>query len=100
MQEQFTRIVRIDEDDHDHIFGGKSPLDGVAIVNAVCSLASRGPAVVVVDLDTSNAREFAGFTKLPEWPVPVVWAADLKPEPDGESGTVIASPVLGGKVDP
>jgi CHASE2 domain len=100
VQERFTRIVQIDEDDHDHIFGGKLPLDGGALVNAVCSVSSRGPAIVVVDLDTSNPREFTKLTRLPDWPTPVVWAADLERAYEGKHGTVIASPVLGGKIHP
>jgi CHASE2 domain-containing sensor protein len=79
-QEQVTRIVRIDPEDHATIFGGRSPLSAVALVNAACSLATRGASVVVVDLDTSSPLAFPADArlrfKLPRSPVPIIWAAD------------------------
>src|SRR5258708_2149874 len=60
-QARVTRIVRIDEEDQ-KILGGQVPVDGLALVNAVCDLIKSSPALVVVDIETASERSFpAGF---------------------------------------
>ena len=98
-QERYTRIVRIDAADHRLIFGGRSPLFGDKIVQAVCAVASRGPRAVVVDLDTSSELDFPEGLALPQWPVPVIWAADA----DSLGSSQVkrgADPILGGRLEP
>ena len=98
LQERSTRIVRVDEREHRYIFGGRSPLFGDKIVQAVCALVSRGPSVVVVDLDTSAEYDFPQKLTLPQWPVPVIWATDVD---DTQSANQLKpDPVLGGRVEP
>lgn len=65
-------IVRITDDDYQKHFGGKSPLDPVKLREVVGAIASAGPKVIGVALDTS-ASEFKTLDVPPEWP-PVVWA--------------------------
>ncbi|MBK7928991.1 MAG: hypothetical protein IPJ98_16360 [Bryobacterales bacterium] len=40
---RFTRIVRIDAEDHETILGGQTPVNGPALIYAVCSLAASKP---------------------------------------------------------
>src|SRR5258707_526877 len=40
-----TRIVRIDADDQKNVLGGQSPINGTALVNAVCAIVKSSPAV-------------------------------------------------------
>ena len=97
-QEQATRIVRIDPDDHKEIFSGRSPLRGPAIAAAVCAVARSRPAVIVVDLDTSNADEFPENVRIADAGVPVVWAVDAVSTVDGEGRLIeTADAVLGGR---
>jgi|SRR5579862_935823 len=97
-QEHFTRIVRIGPEDHERIFNSRSPLNSPALYESVCALLRRGPAVVVVDIDTSNDKEYKGFR------VPtsgnVVWARDLVQIPSGSGRRFAADPVLGGYLEP
>lgn len=98
-QERFTRIVRIDPEDYKRIFEGHSPLSGIAIVETVCAIAKHGPAVVVVDLDTSSESSFAEGFKWDSIPVPVVWAVDTTSSVDSDGRLVQqADPVLGGRL--
>jgi len=82
VQARFTRIVRIDEEDQKQILGGRVPINGIALVNAVCALVRSSPAVVVVDIDTSSEQSFAQGFRLPHLGTPVIWAVDA----DWESG--------------
>lgn len=67
-------IVAITETDYQKKFGGKSPLDPVELRNVIEAIASAGPKVIGVDVDTSSA-EFQALT-LPANLPPVIWARD------------------------
>jgi CHASE2 domain len=71
-----VRLVRIEEEDQRRILGGQSPVNGVALVNAVCALVRSAPAVVVVDIDTGSDQSFPDPFSLPKMGAPVVWAID------------------------
>ena len=75
-QEHFTRIVRISPEDHQMIFDSRSPLPGPALYQSICAQLRRGPAVLVVDLDTSNEQEYERFQVLTSGKI--VWHATLR----------------------
>jgi CHASE2 domain-containing sensor protein len=65
--------VLIKDQDHEALFGGKSPLDPMALQRLVQALAAAGPRVIAVNLDTSAP----GFRALePPAGVPVIWARE------------------------
>ena len=98
-QEHFTRIVRIDPEDYTRIFRGQSPLSGVAIAETVCAIAKHGPAVVVVDLDTSSESSFPPGFDSKSISIPVVWAVDTTSSVDSDGRLVQQpDPVLGGRL--
>jgi hypothetical protein len=100
-QERYTRIIRIGPDDHRYIFGGRSPLLGDKIVQAVCAVARRGPSAVVVDLDTSSELDYPQGLALPHWPVPVIWGTDVGAFQSTQGKVTLgADPILGGRVEP
>jgi CHASE2 domain-containing sensor protein len=65
-------IVRITDEDYQKYFGGKSPLDPARVHDIIDKIATAGPTVIAVDLDTS-AEAFQSFQPAPDWP-PVIWA--------------------------
>jgi hypothetical protein len=95
---RFTRIVRIDEEDEKRILGGRSPIDGVALVNAVCALVRSAPAVIVVDIDTASDQSFPPAFRLPAMGAPVVWAVDADWEPGQNGLNLKSSRVIGGRL--
>ena len=98
-QESVTRLVRVNDESYQRIFGGQSPLDGPSVVGAACALASRGAAVVVVDLDTSSPSRYPEGFELPASPVPIVWAVDARRSSDAEGRPYLeAGMVLGGRL--
>jgi hypothetical protein len=97
-QEHFTRIIRIDTEDHKKVFDARSPLPSVALRQSVCALLRRGPAVLVVDLDTSNEREYQSFKNLNA--TNLVWARDATYVASGTGFKLAADPVLGGQSEP
>jgi CHASE2 domain-containing sensor protein len=85
---KYCRIVKIDSEDYNQYFGGVSPLDHDKLKCAIEKLLELGPAVIVVDFDTSAAK-FADLTSLGDR---IVWArgADVDAK-----GRVTPQPVLG-----
>jgi CHASE2 domain-containing sensor protein len=65
-------VVRITDDDYQKYFGGRSPLDPAQLYRIIEMIASAGPKVIAVDLDTS-AETFQSFQVPPGWP-PIIWA--------------------------
>jgi CHASE2 domain-containing sensor protein len=53
---QFVCVVTINDDDYLRIFGGKSPLDPKTVMTLVSAVADGNPAVIGVDIDTSDAQ--------------------------------------------
>jgi CHASE2 domain-containing sensor protein len=53
---QFVCVVTINDDDYLRIFGGKSPLDPRTIMTLISAIADGNPAVIGVDIDTSDAE--------------------------------------------
>lgn len=93
-----VRLVRIEEDDQQRILGGQSPVNGIALVNAVCALVSSAPAVVVVDIDTGSDQSFTDPFTLPTMGAPVVWAIDADWR-RGENGLELKpGRVIGGRL--
>src|ERR1051325_3847275 len=65
-------IVRINDNDYQSYFHGKSPLDQKVLGQVIDAIAKGGPAIIGVDVDTS-APEFHEFKAGEKWP-PIVWA--------------------------
>jgi CHASE2 domain-containing sensor protein len=53
---QFVCVVTINEDDYRTIFDGKSPLRPEAVMTLIRAIADGKPAVIGVDIDTSDAQ--------------------------------------------
>jgi CHASE2 domain-containing sensor protein len=93
-QEVMTRTVYINSEH----YGNRATL----VVQAACAIAALGPAVVVVDLDTSESdprnHGFPPDFRLPQTSVPIVWAADTTSTKEGKEEVVKVAPILGGRV--
>lgn len=92
-----TRIVRIDSTDEECIFGDAGST-GRALVSAVNALAASSPAVIVVDIDTSDPKNFPEGFKLPSFSVPVIWAVNAYWEEKKEGIQLQPGRVLGGRL--
>jgi CHASE2 domain-containing sensor protein len=53
---QFVCVVTINDDDYLRIFGGKSPLNPETVMALLRAIADGKPAVIGVDIDTSDAQ--------------------------------------------
>lgn len=69
-------VVRIDDADHDTIFGGVTPLDPAKVLRVVDAIARGGPKVIGVDLE-SGAPAYAAVPDSVRG-VPVVWARNAR----------------------
>jgi CHASE2 domain-containing sensor protein len=97
-------LVEVNEDDYRTVFGARSPLDPDALKRVLTKIEAAKPAVIGVDLDTSDAQ----FNRT-GWPA-AVWARDAEPvcqARPGEETTerqceetdrITRLPVLGGRV--
>src|ERR1700752_2198293 len=65
-------VVRIDDDDYANLFGGKSPLDHVALERIIHAIAAGQPRVIGIDVDTSSPQ-FRDL-KIPTGGPVIVWA--------------------------
>lgn len=97
---RYTRYIRIDDTDREEALFGKTPVDGPALLRAVCAIAASQPTVIVVDLDTSSERSFPPEIKdrLPDFGVPVVWAVNADWEQHGSKLALKSGRFLGGKI--
>lgn len=95
-------VVEITDDDYEHHFHSRSPLDAGLLATLLTAIHSAHPALIVLDIDTSDDS----FRKLDElgvaaWPE-VLWARVPKRTPRGEhpgDGYLAAlEPVAGGLV--
>jgi len=98
LQAQVTRIVRIDDIDRRQVLGGQSPVNGIALVNAVCKLEKSSPAVIVVDIDTESEESFPAGFRLPTMGAPIVWAVDADWEEGENSLYLRLRRVIGGRL--
>jgi CHASE2 domain-containing sensor protein len=77
-------VVEITDDDYEHQFQSRSPLDAARLAALLGAIHSAHPALIVLDIDTSDAsfRKLAdlGVTAWPE----VLWARVPKRTPRGE----------------
>jgi CHASE2 domain-containing sensor protein len=80
-------VVRIDDADHDTIFGGVTPLDPAKVLRVVDAIARGHPRVIGVDLESGAAA----YAAVPDSvrAVPVVWARNARCV--GEDGNPVAS---------
>jgi CHASE2 domain-containing sensor protein len=69
-------VVRIDDADHDTIFGGVTPLDPANVLRVVEGIAHGRPAVIGVDLESGAAAYAAVPNRVAG--VPVVWARNAR----------------------
>lgn len=69
-------VVRIDDADHDTIFGGVTPLDPAKVLRVVEGIARGRPAVIGVDLESGAAAYAAVPDRVAG--VPVVWARNAR----------------------
>ena len=69
-------VVRIDDADHDTIFGGVTPLDPAKVHGVIEAIARGRPKVIGVDLESGAAA----YASVPDsvLGVPVVWARDAR----------------------
>jgi CHASE2 domain-containing sensor protein len=88
-------VVKIDDDDYQKIFGGRSPLDPPTLRGLIDAVALGRPKVIGVDIDTS-APQFRDFKLGDKWP-PVVWVREPKHIPESAKEPVEHLNVLGGK---
>jgi CHASE2 domain-containing sensor protein len=65
-------VVRINEEEYDTLFGGRSPLDAGVLGRVLHAVTEAGPRAVGVDLDTSDSTFRA--LALPAGAPTVVWA--------------------------
>lgn len=72
---QYTALVTIDSQDYRTYFAARSPLDPQKLRASVCAILAHHPAVLVVDLDTSDPS----FTnlQLPATKTSIVWGRPL-----------------------
>jgi hypothetical protein len=92
-----TRIVRIDPRDQDCVLGGVAT-SGIALIGAVKAIAASSPAVIVVDIDTSDPKSFPEGLQLPSFGVPVIWAVNADWEEGKQGLSLKAGRVLGGRL--
>jgi CHASE2 domain-containing sensor protein len=97
-------IVSIDDDDYKNLFHGQSPLDPLQLGALIGAIAAGDPAVIVIDIDTSDAR-FKQLTidesedLTPEKKPQFVWHLEVRSLPENvSSGELDPLPVLGGKL--
>lgn len=91
----FVRVVTITEDDYRTIFHGKSPVDPKTIISLIGAIADGNPAVIGVDIDTSDAewRNVIGdVLPLSRGQIPIVWEQEAIEQEE----QLIRVPVLGG----
>jgi CHASE2 domain-containing sensor protein len=92
---QFVCIVTINEDDYFRIFGGKSPLDPKAAMTLIGAIADGQPAVIGVDIDTSDAQwqgVVSDVQQLSQGRTSIVW----EQEAIGQEEPLMPVSVLGG----
>jgi CHASE2 domain-containing sensor protein len=94
-------IVDIDDSDYRDLFGGTSPLNPHELRRLLLAVAKGKPAVIGVDIDTSDAK----FGSEPLFDsgstIHVVWERELReiPEEGLETRGVSTLPILGGRRD-
>jgi CHASE2 domain-containing sensor protein len=92
---QFVCVVTITDDDYRQIFDGKSPLDPKSVMRLIGAIADGNPAVIGVDIDTSDAQwqnVVGDVLPLSRGQIPIVW----EQEATGQEEPLTAVPVLGG----
>lgn len=97
---RYTRLVQIDETDREKVLLGKTPVDGPALVRAVCGLAASKPAVIVVDVNTASEKSFGkDLRTLPDFNgVQVIWAVNASWEQVGRKLVLKSGRFLGGNL--
>lgn len=69
-------VVRIDDVDHDTVFGGVAPLDPAKVIRVLQAIARGRPSAIGVDLE-SGAAAYSGVPDRIAG-VPVVWARNAR----------------------
>jgi CHASE2 domain-containing sensor protein len=82
-------LVQIDEADYQQLFQSRSPLASNEVMRLLDVIASAGPKVIGVDLDTSNWSPADLERKRP---MPVIWASEVPSA--SAAGVCFASPAL------
>jgi CHASE2 domain-containing sensor protein len=87
-------IVNIIDEDYERIFDSQSPLNPEKLHNLIDDIASGGPKVVGVDIDTSDKQ----FREIPRietsWP-PIIWEREVKRLPESVNERIEPKSVLG-----
>lgn len=78
-------IVPIREADYQKLFGGQSPLDPSKLSELIAAILTGEPAVVVIDINTSDNR-FADI-KLPAHGAKVIWSREARELPGKQPGS-------------
>jgi CHASE2 domain-containing sensor protein len=95
VQPKHVRLVKIDEHEYQTTYKGQSPLDPSELSQLVTAIGRGGPAVIVVDIDTSHPifKEM----KAPR-EVPIIWTTSA--EEVGTSGFEPEKPLGGAPLAP
>ncbi len=70
-------VVNINDDDYDNEFGGQSPLNPTKLHDLIDAISKSGPAVIAVDIDTSDLRFRKQFTVENAWRNRLIWERDV-----------------------
>src|SRR5436309_8694376 len=72
-------IVDISDDDYREMFNARSPLDPTKLAQIIDDVAKSNPAVIAVDVSTSDSSDADLLKRFRAAPVPIVWARDAFP---------------------
>lgn len=94
--ESEVAIVNIVDADYEHLFESKSPLQPDRLHGLIDAIASAQPAVIGVDIDTSDKQFREGFPIPSSWP-PIVWMRIIKELPESVNEKPEPVSVMGGR---
>ena len=104
-EDSFVSIVSIDDDDYRNLFKGRSPLLPEPLAALIDAIAAGDPAVIVVDVDTSDSqfKDFQLERRHDDTPATkprYVWQREVRNLPESAAASD-GEPldVLGGKTD-
>ncbi|MBW0000890.1 MAG: CHASE2 domain-containing protein [Verrucomicrobia bacterium] len=91
---KYVWLIAITDDDYDHLFHEKSPLDADTLAKIIQIAAEGQPAVIGVDIDTTKSTivfDRKVMASSAHWP-PIIWAQNAVQR----DGVLEPQPVLGG----
>lgn len=93
---KYVWLIAITDDDYDHLFLEKSPLDTETLARIIKITAEGRPCVIGVDVDTTKSKVPLGAKAMAptDWP-PIIWAQNAVEN----NGVLEPQPVLDGAED-